>query len=182
MYRHASIDGIAENARLLSQLEAFLLSLPDDKYAAPLPILEGRSFGEHVRHILSFYELLLAGDEVVCYDARERAQTLEAHRIAAIKKLRDVLSLLHEMTRHTERTVRVRVEKGDTGNQNDFFCLSSLSRELFYVADHTIHHMFIIRVGVLAVFPTVQLPETFGIAHSTLRYRNEVHAGRSAKK
>jgi uncharacterized damage-inducible protein DinB len=48
---------------------------------------------------------------------------------------------------------------------------SSLSRELFYVLEHAIHHMALIRVLVKDIDPEFELDPTFGVAHSTLAHR-----------
>ena len=47
---------------------------------------------------------------------------------------------------------------------------SSLEREIAYNIEHAIHHMAIIKIAVMTVFPKVQLAENFGIAYSTVRY------------
>ena len=46
---------------------------------------------------------------------------------------------------------------------------STLSRELAYNLEHCIHHMALIRIGLYDLNPNWELPETFGIAPSTLR-------------
>ena len=43
-------------------------------------------------------------------------------------------------------------------------------RELAYNLEHTIHHMALIRVGIAEV-SSLSVPENFGVAYSTLKFR-----------
>jgi hypothetical protein len=47
---------------------------------------------------------------------------------------------------------------------------SSYDRELHHHLDHMVHHMALIRVGLLALDP-ILLPESFGVAYATMRSR-----------
>ena len=51
---------------------------------------------------------------------------------------------------------------------------SSLARELFYVLEHAIHHMALIRVLVLDAHPGFEMSERFGVAYSTLAHRERL--------
>ena len=48
---------------------------------------------------------------------------------------------------------------------------SSLFRELTYLIEHTIHHLAIIKIGLNEVYPEIEIPKNFGVAHSTIRYQ-----------
>ena len=45
-------------------------------------------------------------------------------------------------------------------------------REIAYNLEHTIHHMALIRVGLTEV-AKIELPENFGVASSTVKFRNQ---------
>ena len=54
-------------------------------------------------------------------------------------------------------------------NNEDSFA-TSFTRELFYCDEHTIHHLALIRVGINEI-GGYQLNESFGVAPSTIKYR-----------
>ncbi|MEO6169174.1 MAG: hypothetical protein ABIO46_05010, partial [Chitinophagales bacterium] len=47
-------------------------------------------------------------------------------------------------------------------------------RELAYNIEHAIHHMAIIKMAVLIYFLNIKVEENFGVAYSTIRYREKV--------
>jgi hypothetical protein len=49
---------------------------------------------------------------------------------------------------------------------------SSVGRELMYAFDHAIHHIAIIKIGIKAAFPQIQIPQEIGVAPSTIRYHS----------
>jgi hypothetical protein len=53
---------------------------------------------------------------------------------------------------------------------------TSLERELVYNVEHAIHHMAIIRIAIEREFPSIKLDKHFGIAFSTIRFRDDLCA------
>ena len=58
-------------------------------------------------------------------------------------------------------------------NENEVRFESNYNRELMYNLEHTIHHQALIKVAI-NVFTDMLLPEDFGVAPSTMQYRNTV--------
>jgi hypothetical protein len=50
---------------------------------------------------------------------------------------------------------------------------TSFNRELVYLIEHTIHHLAIIKIGLNEAFPTIEIPENFGVAYSTIRFKEK---------
>ena len=49
---------------------------------------------------------------------------------------------------------------------------TSFDRELLYAIEHTIHHMAIIKMGILLHYPNITIPKNFGVAESTIQYKS----------
>jgi hypothetical protein len=47
---------------------------------------------------------------------------------------------------------------------------------LVYNIEHAVHHMAIMKIGIREVADYINLPDNFGIAVSTLRYRETMMA------
>ncbi|MCA1746680.1 MAG: hypothetical protein LC655_03220, partial [Bacteroidales bacterium] len=50
---------------------------------------------------------------------------------------------------------------------------SSVGRELAYCIEHSIHHQAIIKAGLIDLNCTELVSSEFGVAYSTIRYRND---------
>jgi hypothetical protein len=46
-------------------------------------------------------------------------------------------------------------------------------RELTYNIEHAVHHMAIMKIGIREVAGQVVIPTSFGVATSTIRYREQ---------
>ncbi len=156
------------NRALLLQAIDVLDQLDDEAYCSAR-----RRLGAHVRHILEFYECFLDGVETqhVDYDARKRDREVETGRAAAKKKAVELLRRLENRAAHGDRLVWVRMEDSSGEIDNDWM-LSSVSRELQSVRSHTVHHLALIAPTLCEL--GVRLGSDFGVAASTLRFRASV--------
>lgn len=158
----------------LRQLNLFLNNVSVDEYNFQLQVLSGSSIGMHVRHVIEFYQCLL-NDRLsgqINYDARERNHLLETNipfaqtSIALIQEELNRIPSNASLTLVTEQNFETVLLPIETN-----FC-----RELSYVIEHTIHHLAIIKIACISYFPAIQLDADFGVAYSTIKYRNHVHS------
>jgi hypothetical protein len=151
---------------LLVQIGEMLDTLTDEQYSRSLPVLSGASLGGHVRHVIEFFIELDRGYRTshVNYDARRRDKAIEQQRAIAIATLRRVAADLGKENKVLLLTTAT--EASQTG----FQVATNYERELVYNLEHAVHHMALMKIGIgaLAAF---QLPESFGVASSTTRYR-----------
>jgi hypothetical protein len=151
------------------QLMNSLHQLTDTEYIQPGKILFNASIGQHVRHIIDLFLCLEAGYEtgIVNYEKRNRDYKIETDKDVAIQLLKDIY---HRLERPDIDLV---METEDYENTSGVVTISSnYYREIAYNLEHTIHHMALIRVGINEVSSLI-LPEEFGVAYSTMKYRKE---------
>jgi hypothetical protein len=149
------------------QLSYALDQLTDDQYVEPSSILFNATIGQHVRHIIELFQCLENGyDEgVVNYEKRKRDYRIETDRVFAAKCMR---AIYRELDKPNKRML---LEAEDYNEDVETIVIpSNYYREVAYNLEHTIHHMALIRVGVNEV-SAVELPDEFGVAYSTIKYR-----------
>ena len=151
------------------QLSETLDQLGDDEYIRPSKTLLNATIGQHMRHIIELFLCLEKGyDEgIVNYEKRARDYRIETDKVLASV-------LLKEVYKNIERPNKeIILEAEDYCDASEMITVpSNYYRELVYNLEHTIHHMALIRVGIKDV-SSVNLPEEFGVAYSTVKYRKE---------
>ncbi|HVU54516.1 MAG TPA: hypothetical protein VHD83_05645 [Puia sp.] len=156
--------------RLFTQLGELLGQLSDEEYCQPIAILSGATIGQHVRHILECFQELEAGyyRGDVNYDLRKRDRLLETDRELVFLQMAFAEGALRKADKPLQ--LHAAFDEGIEAALS-----STYYRELMHNLDHAIHHMAMIRIGVTA-FPCVVLPEDFGVAYSTLKFRANNHS------
>jgi hypothetical protein len=151
---------------ILEQLKALIIQLKEAEIQLPLEVLSGASIGQHTRHILEFYICLLqqVGKQNICYDKRARNLTLEQNKNNIIENINTIITELTSLK--TDKSLTVSTELCNEQHVTP----SSFSREILYVIEHSVHHMAIIKIGVLMNLPHAKLNNNFGIAESTIRF------------
>ena len=152
---------------VFDQIADILEQLTDSQYRLPGKFLSGATIGQHVRHIIELFLCLENGyDEgLVNYEKRKRD-----YRIETDKKLSTYLlnEILVKMERKDKPLLLIAedygIELAPVNIKTNYY------RELAYNLEHTIHHMALIRVGIAEV-SSLSVPENFGVAYSTLKFR-----------
>lgn len=155
---------------LLFQLEKLAQTLGPNRFAEPIASLGGATIGQHMRHVIEFYQCLQSSEETVNYDRRERNLSIEKDPQVALREIQAIASALTGV-----HDCPLRIEVDYSLNAPAPLLLdSSFQRELAYNIEHTVHHMALMKVGIRAHFHDVVLPDNFGIAISTLRHQRQL--------
>ena len=156
----------------LIEIKSVLLQLTNKQYTFQSKTLFGATIGQHVRHILEFYQSIFGGLEskVVNYDNRERNLSIETDTKIAIQVIDKICSKLREDNCDTQMILEGNF-CADEGNQIKIE--TSFLRELAYCLEHSIHHQALIKVGLLEVKCLNFVDDTFGLAPATIRHRKQ---------
>jgi hypothetical protein len=149
------------------QMTDVMDQLTNAQYTQYCVNLSGSTIGQHTRHIIEMYQCLLSGlqDGVVNYEARQRNILIESDKQFAARLLEEIEKAVDQPNRS------LRLYAGfDTANQEQVELDTNFYREIAYNLEHTIHHMALIKVGLLEI-SGIAIPEGFGVASSTIKYR-----------
>lgn len=154
------------------QLSESLEQLNCEQYCRPSKILSNATIGQHVRHIIELFICLENGYYTctVNYDKRKRDLSIETDRDFASALLKTIYLQLDKKN----KPLILEASYDDLSTEN-LSIETNYYREIAYNLEHTIHHMALIRVGINEV-SSVQIPNDFGVAASTVKYR-EAFAG-----
>jgi len=150
---------------ILNQLNDMLDQISEETYNQNIELLSNATIGQHTRHILEFFVELNKGYEhgAVNYDKRQRNLELETRKEVAKKNIDEI---------------QIALSKNDkdlllfTDHNFSQPVLTNYYREIIYNMEHSIHHMAIIRIGLKSISDMI-IPDDFGVASSTLKYRKE---------
>lgn len=151
------------------QLEETLNQLNEQQYKQPCSSLFNNTIGQHVRHIIELFQCLENGynEAVINYEKRKRDTSIETDAAVARRMLKEIYANLDR----PDKVLTLEACYDDTGAE-PLKISTNYHREIAYNLEHTIHHMALIRVGISEV-ASIQLPDDFGVATSTLKYRKQ---------
>jgi hypothetical protein len=151
------------------QLAESLQQISQQEYSQPCKTLFNNTIGQHVRHVIELFQCLDKGYEegVVNYEKRKRDQAIETDKELAGRLLLGIHSGLGKPNR--ELTLEATY---DDHSAEPIRIATNYFREIAYNLEHTIHHMALIRVG-LAEVTSITLPDDFGVASSTVKYKKQ---------
>lgn len=154
----------------LMQLKNLLQSISLEDYSRKTEVLSGATIGQHIRHIVEFYLLLVSGSftGTISYDNRERDKRIETDPGFAIDTIGKVVKGIETI----DETSPV-IFDGDftTTGTSENKITSSVGRELAYCIEHSIHHQALIKAALIIYGLAGVTDKNFGVAYSTIRYR-----------
>ncbi|MEO8239641.1 MAG: DinB family protein [Flavobacterium sp.] len=150
----------------LDELTNLLDQLSDASYSKSCEALSNSSIGEHTRHILEMFQCLESSYDtgILNYDNRARNKRIQTETQFAKQCILDVKSGLKKENKilYLEQMI----------DELTFRIQTNYYRELLYNLEHCIHHQALIKVAVLQC-ENILLNENFGVARSTIEYRNQ---------
>ena len=153
------------------QISESLEQLTCEQYCKPSKILFGATIGQHVRHIIELFICLDNGytTGVVNYEKRKRDLRFENDKDIA----KELLHLIYKKLDKSDKELLFEAGYDDESTET-ITITTNYYREILYNLEHTVHHMALIRVGINEV-SNIALPEDFGVASSTMKYRKTIH-------
>ena len=154
----------------LQEIRLVIQQLSNEQYTHHARMLSGATIGEHVRHILEFYQSVLNGlnTKIINYDNRQRNLSIENEREFAIQKI-DLICT--ELTLIMEDEPLILVGNFSSEEGIDSQINTTLYREMAYCLEHSIHHQALIKVGLMELNCLSYIDDTFGLAPATIRYK-----------
>lgn len=154
-----------EAHQVLQQLSNCLDSLTNEEYTEKILVFENMSIGEHSRHIIELFQQLLLGYDlgIINYDARKRDKLLQQDILFAKQSIK---ALITELKRKNKSLQLFTTYNNKQSIETNYY------RELMYNIEHCIHHQAIIKIGLYYLEKNCSI-ENFGIAKSTIEYRNK---------
>ncbi len=161
---------------ILDQLKSVVADLTDAEYLNPASSLNGSTMGQHVRHTLEFFLCLEEGlpGRVINYDNRNHDHVIESDRYVALASIGRIAEFLRANTKDLPLTLEVGYQRH---SPEPLEIATNFNRELAYNIEHAVHHMAIMKIGLREVAPYINLAPEFGVAVSTLRYRESAEVG-----
>ena len=156
---------------VFTQLDQSLQQLSPQQYAQQSNNLFKATIGQHVRHIIELFICLQQGYQagIVDYEKRKRDMRIESD-----KELARQLLAIYCSVRLKDKALLLKTSYEENSGKR-LVIETTYLREVLYNLEHTIHHMALIRIGIYEVSEIV-VPEEFGLAPSTIKYRKHVHS------
>jgi len=149
----------------IEQFKDILSQLSQEYYVMPCNALSDATIGQHTRHVIELYQCLINGYDAaeVSYDKRKRDKRIQEDIDFAILQLSNVQLELEKPNKEIQ--VYYDLGEKEVGLQSNYF------REVMYNLEHAIHHHALIKVGIKTL-TTIELPEFFGVAPSTIQFEH----------
>jgi uncharacterized damage-inducible protein DinB len=159
---------------ILNQLSGVVDQITETDFRKPCHALNA-SIGQHLRHTLEFFICLEKGyaQGTVNYDKRVHNKVMENDKSVALHTIRHIQEFIS--TNQGDKSLKLEVGYLPDSEESESIH-TNYHRELVYNIEHAVHHMAIMKIGIREVADYITLPPDFGIAVSTLRYKEAVAA------
>ena len=156
-------------SNILSQLTELVEQIRQDDFTRPAETLSQSTVGQHLRHTLEFFMCFEQGYAagLINYDKRAHDKLIESDKFLALAAINRISGFIQSLTDKS-----LRLEVGYDLEREAFITIdTTATRELVYNIEHAVHHMAIMKIGIKEIASYVQLSPGFGIAASTIRYK-----------
>ena len=156
--------------RILDQLSGALHQIRSEDFSRASETLSQSTIGQHFRHTLEFFLCLEVALQTgrLSYDERFRDRLIETDKSVAL----ECIGRVREFVTSISGCVPLQLQTGyDPSNDSTVTIDTNSNRELAYNIEHAVHHMALIKVGIKELAPYVVLDHDFGVAASTLRWK-----------
>ena len=160
-------------SNILAQLSDFVEQLSELDFSKPSQTLSAATIGQHLRHTLEFFICFERGYStgVINYDKRAHDVLIETDKFIALSTINRIDAFIKNLVDEKE----LKLEVGYDLDKDEFIAIKTTAhRELAYNIEHAIHHMAIMKIGIQEVAPYVRLSPNFGMAASTIRYKENI--------
>jgi len=154
---------------ILGQLTDLVTQINEQDFIRPTETLGGSTIGQHIRHTLEFFICFENGYSggVINYDKRAHDKLIESDKYIALSSINRIREFIPSLT---DKCLTLEVSYDLTND--DFATIETTAmRELVYNIEHAVHHMAIMKIGVREIASYIKLSPDFGIAASTIRYK-----------
>ena len=135
-------------------------------------IIDGFStIGAQTRHVLEFIGIFVSHVSVgaINYDLRERNLELEMNAKTAQSEINRLCEALLKLQSLKSEQILSFEGMSDCDTQSSIVD-SSVGRERFYLIDHTVHHLALLKLMCHAAH--IKLPEDIGVSAATMKYQS----------
>lgn len=162
---------------ILTQLADVVNQITEEDFRKPSTALSSSTVGQHLRHTLEFFICLEQGYElgIVNYDKRIHNKAMENDKDIALHTISQIQDFV--ITNQGDKALKLEVGY-EPDSEECVTVETNYLRELTYNIEHAVHHMAIMKIGIREVADYVKLPAGFGVAVSTLRYKETEMATR----
>jgi uncharacterized damage-inducible protein DinB len=156
-------------SNILSQLAYLVEQIREDDFVKPAETLSHSTIGQHLRHTLEFFMCFEHGFDkgLINYDKRAHDKLIESDKYLALATIERISDFVNNVS---EKSLKLEVGY-DLKNESFVTIDTTATRELVYNIEHAVHHMAIMKIGIKEIAPYVRLAPDFGIAASTIRYK-----------